>query len=328
MECDLRDLPDSKLKEISKAFQSLADVTETGRAFIDEPIGIFVMPSLPNYNCLPRVTPDLDPTQDFCQLATNFHWFDLLSKKTDSKPLRILDVACGTGRWLQALQHYVKFGNDNATIIYDLLEPNQTAIRRATENLQHPFQLGQQYINKIQEAELEQNTYDLLWSMHGFYIIPSQELALVLRKIMGLLKTTGVGLIALATRQSFYVDFYEQYLSNFHEGKGVRFTSAEDVVENLSVCGIQHHVHRIFYEEPINVDDHAALEHYIKNEATINSFNKDENTEQLSESENIFLDELLTLPKMEQYLNSFIKNSTYYFPQEIWLIYFDGSQTK
>lgn len=106
----------------------------------------------------------------------------------------------------------------------------------------------------------------------------------------------------------------------------MRFTSAEDVVENLSACGIHHDVHKIFYEEAINSNDRVALEHYIKNESTINSFNKNEKTEQLSESEQMNLDILLTSPKMERYLNSFIKNAIYHFQQEIWLIYFYGNQ--
>ncbi len=36
------------------------------------------------------------------------------------------------------------------------------------------------------------------------------------------------------------------------------------------------------------------------------------------------LEQLLSNPKMETYLNSFIQNSVYYFPQEVWLISFQG----
>ncbi|MDJ0736907.1 MAG: hypothetical protein QNJ47_23040, partial [Nostocaceae cyanobacterium] len=74
----------------------------------------------------------------------------------------------------------------------------------------------------------------------------------------------------------------------------------------------------------IKADDRAALEHYIKNEATINCFNKDKEIEPLSASKNITLDELLSNPKMEAYLNSLMRNSVYYFPEDIWLISFNG----
>ncbi len=210
--------------------------------------------------------------------------------------------------------------------MYDFLDPCESSISQASQKIHPRFQRGTQHVNTIQTAKLESNYYDLLWSMHGFYLIPRQDLKPVLKKCASLLNDTGVGFIALATRKSFYVDFYGQYLQIFQEGKGAGFTSAEDIVESLCACGIQHQVHRIFYEEPIKVDDRAGLEHYIKNEATINSFNKDKEVERLSASKNITLDELLSHPKMERYLKSLMRNSVYYFPQEIWLISFHGNQ--
>lgn len=159
-------------------------------------------------------------------------------------------------------------------ITYDFLDPCETSIAQASQKIHSPLQRGNQYISTAQAANLESNAYDLLWSMHGFYMIPPQDLPSVLKKCVNSLNETGVGFIALATRKSFYVDFYEQYLQIFKEGKGARFTSAEDVIEAMEACGIQHQVHRIFYEEAIKADDFAGLEHYIKNEATINCFNK------------------------------------------------------
>ncbi len=240
--------------------------------------------------------------------------------------IRLLSVACGTGRWLEAFSHYIQLDEEIGNIVYDCLDPSESSIAQASQKIHLPFQRGNQYVNTIQAAQLESNAYDLLWSMHGFYMIPRQDLAAVLKKCASLLNDTGVGFIALATRKSFYVDFYEQYLQIFKEGKGEGFTSAEDVIESLGECGIQHQVHRIFYEEPIKADDYAGLEHYIKNEATINCFNKDKEVEPLSASKNITLEELLSHPEMERYLNSLIRNSVYYFPEEIFLVSFNGSQ--
>lgn len=81
-------------------------------------------------------------------------------------------------------------------------------------------------------------------------------------------------------------------------------------------------MHRIFYEEAIKADDYAGLEHYIKNEATINCFNKDKEVEPLSTSKNITLEDLLSHPEMEAYLKSLLRDSVYYFPEEILLISF------
>ncbi|MBC6478785.1 MAG: class I SAM-dependent methyltransferase [Hormoscilla sp. GM7CHS1pb] len=225
---------------------------------------------------------------------------------------------------MQAFRHYIQLDEGIENIVYDFLDPCASSISQASQKIHLPFQRGTQYVNTIQAAKPESNSYDLLWSMHGFYMIPRQDLAPILKKCTNLLKDTGVGFIALGTRKSFYVDFYEQYLQIFNQGKGERFTSAEDILENLSACGIQHQVHKIFYEEPIKANDRAGLEHYIKNEATINSFDKDKETEQLSASKNMTLSELLSHPQMEPYLKSFTRNSVYYFPEEVLLISFNA----
>ena len=122
-------------------------------------------------------------------------------------------------------------------ITYDFLDPCESSISQGSQKILPPLQRGTQYINTVQTAKLESNCYDLLWSMHGFYMIPCQELVSVLQKLTNSLNDTGVGFIALATRKSFYVDFYEQYLQIFKEGKGVRFTAAEDVLEALGSIG-------------------------------------------------------------------------------------------
>ncbi|MGB5634456.1 MAG: methyltransferase domain-containing protein [Waterburya sp.] len=325
LECDLRQLQEAKFTKILQGFWRLAEIEDTGKAFIKEPIGVFVLPKTKNSTVLGRSPEDQDPVDDYWQLAQGFDWsstFFSQYHQGESASLKLLDVACGTGRWLQAFSRYIQLDKGLENIEYDFLDPCESSISQASQKILSPLRRGTQYINTVQTAQLESNSYDLLWSMHGFYMIPRQELVSVLQKCANSLNDTGVGFIALATRKSFYVDFYEQYLQIFKEGKGQRFTAAEDVLEALSACGIQHQVHRIFYEEAIKADDYAALEHYIKNEATINCFNKDKEVEPLSASTNITLDELLSHPEMETYLRSLLRDSVYYFPEEILLISF------
>lgn len=328
LECDLRQLQSAKFTKILQAFWRLAEIEDTGKAFIKEPIGVFVLQNTPKSSVIGRSLEDKDPVDDYWQLAQRFDWSSTFFSKYhqgESNSLKLLDVACGTGRWLQAFNQYIQLDESIKNITYDFLDPCKTSIDQASQKIHAPLQRGTQYISTAQAAQLESNSYDLLWSMHGFYMIPTQDLPSVLQKLTNSLNDTGVGFIALATRKSFYVDFYEQYLQIFKEGKGVRFTSAEDVLEALSVSGIEHQVHRVFYEEAIKADDHAGLEHYIKNEATINCFNRDQEVEPLSASKNITLEELLSNPKMDRYLKSLLRNSVYYFPEEILLISFNAN---
>lgn len=229
---------------------------------------------------------------------------------------------------MQAFDRYVQLDEAIESIIYDALDPSESAITQVQQKMYHPFRQEKQYNSTIQEAELDPNAYDLLWSMHGFYMVPRQDLESVLQKCAGSLNETGVGFIALATQRSFYVNFYEQYRHIFAEGRGDRFTSAEDIVAALSSCRIEHQVYRIVYEEQIQADDLAAIEHYIKHEATINSFNKDKEHTQLDTSRNIFLEMLLARPRMAKYLKSLYRDSSYYFPQEVWLIAFKPLREK
>ena len=328
LECDLRQLPEAKFTKILQAFWRLAEIEDSGKAFIKEPIGVFVLPKTPESPVLGRSPEDTDPVDDYWQLAQRFDWsktFLSQYQQGKSNSLRLLDVACGTGRWLEAFGRYIQLDESIDKITYDFLDPCETSISQASQKIHLPLQRGTQYVSTAQAAKLASNTYDLLWSMHGFYMIPPQDLPSVLNKCVDVLTDTGIGFIALATRKSFYVDFYEQYLQIFKEGKGQRFTSAEDVLKAFSECGIQHQVHRIFYEEAVRADDFAGLEHYIKNEATVNCFNKDNEVEPLSESKNITLEELLAHPKMAAYLGSLLRDSVYYFPEEILLISFNAN---
>ncbi|MEM9218350.1 MAG: methyltransferase domain-containing protein [Cyanobacteria bacterium P01_F01_bin.150] len=333
MECDLRLLQEAKFAKVLQAFWRLADIDNDGKAFIQEPLGVLVMQPIAQ-KAVARTPDDIDPVVDYWQLARQFDWprtflnqfQQTLNRHSQASPLRLLDVACGTGRWLQAFHHYVQLDETIGSIIYDALDPCESAIAQVNQKMYHPFQQESQYVSTIQDAELPSQSYDLLWSMHGFYMVPRQDLGLVLQKCVDALSDTGMGFIALATRQSFYVDFYEQYRHIFEEGKGDRFTSAEDIVAALVSCEIPHKVHRIVYEEPISVNDLEGVEHYIKNEATINSFNKDKETNELKESQTITLNQLLSHPEMERYLTSLRRNSFYYFPQEIWLIAFQSRE--
>lgn len=240
--------------------------------------------------------------------------------------MQVLEVACGTGRWIQALQDYVKLPGQQNQIMYDLLDPNPDAITVAAQRLEPPFQLREKYTCTIQAAQLQPLSYDLIWSMHGFYMMHQEDLNSIVARCQQLLKPTGIGWIALATRQSFYVDFYSKYLDCFFQGQGQRFTAAEDVVDALENCGIRYQINRVIYEESVLISDRSAVEHYIKEESVVNSFAQRTKSNQLTAARDISLQELMSEPQIQAYLNNLVRDNSYYFPQEVWLISFYPSQ--
>ncbi len=324
LECDLRGLKPDQLAEVRSAFQRLSKPKSDGQLVIDEPIGVLILSKFGGHLTTghPRADEDLDPTVDYWQLACHFYWSNFLSPWPETQSLRILEVACGTGRWIQALQHYVKLSKQQNKIIYDLLDPNPDAMARAEQRLAPPFKLGKKYICNVQSASFEPHSYDILWSMHGFYLIHQEDLNSVVTKCKQLLKPSGIGWIALPTRQSFYVDFYNQYLDCFFQGQGQRFTAAEDVVDALIDCRIKYQVNRILYEERAHLFDLEAVEHYIKAESIVNSFAHNTESNQLEMAKDISFQKLISTPQMQSYLSNLVQDDIYCFPQEVWLITF------
>jgi SAM-dependent methyltransferase len=145
LECDLRQLQEAKFAKILQAFWRLAEIEDSGRAFIQEPIGVFVLKAAGNATVLDRHPEDKDPVVDYWQLAQHFDWSStFLSQyhRGKSSSLRLLDVACGTGRWLQAFHHYIQLDKGLENIVYDCLDPCESAISQASHKIHPPLQQG------------------------------------------------------------------------------------------------------------------------------------------------------------------------------------------
>lgn len=326
MECDLRKIPEKKLTRLLQAVKNNAKVKDEC-SVLYEPTGVFVIDKDIISANVKKIAEDNDPVADYRQLAQRFDWQKVFSDHLQKTPstIRLLDVACGTGRWIQAFLYYVEpqisqLGKEE--MLYDLLDNSESALIQAVAKIRSPLILGSQYISPIQTVKLESDFYDAIWSMHGFYAIPQHDLTLVIEKLLAVLNESGSVFIAQATRRSFYVNFYTKYLEVFQNGEGTKFVAAEDITKALETLGIEYQVHVISYNKEVKEDDSVAVAHYILNEATINSFSEEEPSETASAPKNIQLEDLLANQEMKNYLQSLIKDSTYYFPEEIWLISF------
>nr|MEC4580957.1 methyltransferase domain-containing protein [Candidatus Parabeggiatoa sp.] len=323
MECDLRKVHQQKLTRLLQSLKNQAKIQDEG-SVLYEPIGIFTLNKNSPSSGVIKSAEDNDPVDDYRQLAQKFDWQKLFSSIKEPT-IRLLEIACGTGRWIQGFLYYVApqlSQSGQRKMVYDLLDNSERALLQAVEKIRSPLKLGTQYISPIQSIKLKNDFYDVIWSMHGFYAIPDDDLTSVIAKLLASLNETGSAFIAQATRRSFYVSFYEKYLEVFQEGEGERFVSAEDITAALETLGIEYQRHVISYHEQIQQDDFAAVAHYILEEATINSFSEEDSSETASAPRNTQLEDLFAHQEMGNYLKSLIKDSSYYFPEEIWLISF------
>ena len=267
---------------------------------------------------------DNDPINDYRYLAQRFDWKKVFSSYHDtSGKVRLLDIACGAGRWLRAFLYYVSPSfpaSQKLEIVYDLLDRAKPALLKAADRIDTPFVPGRQYICSIQDAELRKSFYDIIWCMHGFYAIPRGDLDSILLKITGSLREHGTAYIALATRESFYVRCYDEYLRWFGGEEQAEFTCTEDIVEVLQRLGIQYREDTIRYHERLMVSDIQGLDHYIRTESIMNSFGREGSEDDAKEF--IGLEELLRHREMGRFLRGFIRDGHYHFPEEIRLISF------
>ncbi len=135
MECDLEQIDNLRLNKLTQSFSALAKTRMDGTSFIYEPLGVFMVDS----SELRKLSNDNDCVDDYRQIAQKFNWSKKFSNQSN---VRILDVGCGTGRWLYAFSNYVKPQLPNLEISYDLLDPSEHAMLRAITRIEHPLKTG------------------------------------------------------------------------------------------------------------------------------------------------------------------------------------------
>lgn len=260
---------------------------------------------------------DEDPVEDYRALVQALDWNVFLSqsdRESSQPPLQILDIGCGTGRWLLALQGY----NDLSQcpqLYYHCIDPSKIAVQQAMSRLQAPFSGGTSYATTIQEAELPLQFYDLMWSLHGLYSLKKEEVHFVLDKCYQSLKPGGHAVIALASQQSFYFDCYQQFRKHFSFLGVEQYCSAEDLLNEIEALGFSYSTHTLSYTESIPAHQFNRLDHFIMRECIGYSFNRDEDCTQ-----GFGLAQLLENSEMNSFIESKHQGSQYLFPQVVCLI--------
>ena len=208
-------------------------------------------------------------TMDYKELALASDWDALLPAPPSvgegagaRGPLRILDVACGSGKFPAALRAYTALGSRaKGSLVLDLLDPSAFSLRVARESLATPFIADQDFECTLQDLPGTATDYDVVWAVHALYALPEAELGQGVAAFMRAIAPDGFGFVAHATRSAHYLAFYEAYLTRFKPG-GTPYLNAETVASTFRDAGAQVEVKPLSYEQVI--EDDEVLEGFLQ----------------------------------------------------------------
>lgn len=204
-------------------------------------------------------------TADYRHLAEAFDWTDWLrsAEKHAGGALRLLDVACGSGKFPTALIRHG--GLDNASlkpVDYALLDPSAFSIAEARSQLAAPFVPGAEFETTLQDLPAPAKSFDVVWATHALYALPRFELKAGLTRFLDVM--SGRGFIAHARESAHYIRFYQAFLKDFNDGVGEPYTAAEDIISTLEDLGARLTVKDISYTQTVDASASPTVEGYLQ----------------------------------------------------------------
>lgn len=203
-------------------------------------------------------------TEDYRHLAEANDWARWLvdhQRVAGDRPLRLLDVACGSGKFPTALRRHAGIGEaDIRPIDYDLLDPSAFSIAEARAALGPPFVPGAEFEVPLQAFAVPTRPYDIVWATHALYAVPLAELDAAMERFLGVIG--GTGFIANAVADSHYIRFYRAFLDSFHGGAGEPYRTGEEIAASLRRLGAKVAVREISYTQ--TSDDDLVVEGYLQ----------------------------------------------------------------
>jgi SAM-dependent methyltransferase len=234
-------------------------------------------------------------------------WFEARQRAVGKRPLRLLDVACGSGKFPAALVRDAAIGDAAiAPVDYALLDPSPFSIAEARAALSPPFVAGDEFECTLQDLPADTAPYDIVWATHALYAIPTHEIEAALQRFLAALHG-GRGFIAHACADAHYLAFYRHYLEAFRAGEEIApYTSAEQLTDTLSRLGASISVRDIEYVNGTDIEARDRVEGYLQ---------------RCLFDDTISLDQLLSHPLTGDYLARCQRDGRWQFRQRVKLIF-------
>lgn len=253
-------------------------------------------------------------TVDYRHLAEAMDWKAWLQRrqqKAGDRPLRLLDVACGSGKIPSAL---VRHANVAAAAIqpvdYALLDPAEFSVAEARRALAPPFVPGREYVSTLQSLDCRRGAFDIVWATHALYALPADELQAGLERFV---RAAGdIGFIAHASADAHYLRFYRHYLDAFRGGQGTPYTAAEQIIAALRQMGANVETREINYENGASSAQWEQVEGYLQ---------------RCIFDDSISLQQMLDHPITGDYLATCRRDDEWRFAQRVQLIFIQADQS-
>jgi SAM-dependent methyltransferase len=246
---------------------------------------------------------------DYRYLAEAYDWADAFQSLVGRKSgVRLIDIACGSGKFPQALLAHA--GIDNLAKIadfkldYDLLDPSPFSLREARQALASPFRAGAEFCCTLQDWKEKPGQYDIAWATHALYCVPAEELEQALARMCSALSPDGFGFLAQGLRDGHYVGFYDHYRASMFDGRGTPYSDGAQVEAALINLGMRVRTRVLEYTTVVPTDRPELLESYLQRCAF---------------DDTIGLDEMLRREPLAGYLSSChdLDSGEYRFPQRV-----------
>jgi SAM-dependent methyltransferase len=196
-------------------------------------------------------------TEDYRQLSGARDWNADLSRHAVDGRVKLLDVACGSGKFPTAL--LASGLSERPVVEVDLLDPSAFSIAEARAALAPPFVAAGEYELLLQD--FSGTGYDVAWATHALYALPPAELAAGVAKMVASLRSGGFGVVAQASSRSHYLTFYDAYRASFAPD-ATPYTDAEGVAAALRDAGAPVEVHVLDYRT--GTSDRAVAEGFLQ----------------------------------------------------------------
>lgn len=246
-------------------------------------------------------------TVDYRHLAESRDWRVWLEEhqqRVGERSLRLLDVACGSGKFPAALLRHGTVGDAHIRPIkYDLLDPSAFSLREARAVLAPPFVAANDFETTLQDFEGE--GYDLAWATHALYAVPAAELDAALERMLAAITPGGEAFIAHAAECAHYMRFYRLFLDAFRGGQGTPFSSAEHIEEVLRGLGARVSSTVLRYDNVAPDLERVRVEGFLQRCAFDDA---------------VSLEQMLAEPALGAYLRSCLSEGAWRFSQAVHLI--------